>query len=294
MRSAASLAFLLLAARPVSAQNEEALRRYFERKYVVVKVDMPASHKGIDLRFDREEPFNRGELSSRIREYDVAIAEGQRVPVTYVKVKDDLVEFHLAGGGFNWSSETTTQSFTSTPKSSREGDLERQIKDETDRDRKRRLQDELDDLRNRRQRRDERERREVEAYNLEASRRDHETALRRGSRFNVRFKKNIPPDALIPDGLMSYLTPWVDFSERPAEAAAPAPRGGADDRAWLRKGLDRREVEERLGRPVRQASCRGGDQDCVTLTYSLGGDEVEMVFVEDVLVRYAVGPAAPR
>jgi hypothetical protein len=276
---------LLLAARGAAAQDEAALRSYFQGKQVMVKVDMPATHKGIDLRFDREQPFDIAEQSSRLRDYDAAIREGQRVAVTQVKVKDDLVEFQLAGGGFNWSSDTTTQSFSATPKSSRESDLERRIKTETDEKRKRDLQRELDGLRRDRQREDDYRRRDVEAHNERARERDRERALKAGSRFNVRFKKKLPPDALTPQGLSKYLEPWVDFSGDWPSGRANGGGGGGG----LRKGQLREEVERLLGSPRRESACRGGDADleCVTAVYRTRDEEIEATFVEDVLVRFS-------
>src|SRR5712692_2020902 len=105
--SLVALLALAAAALPAADQNEEALRSALVGKFVTVKIDMPASHKGVDLRFDKEEPFNLSEHFSRIKEFDVAIREGDRVPITYVKLKDDLIEIHLAGGGFNWISDKT-------------------------------------------------------------------------------------------------------------------------------------------------------------------------------------------
>lgn len=273
-----------------SDQDEAKLRAALEGKYVTVKLDMPASHKGIDLRFDREQPFDVSENASRIREFDVAIREGDRVQVTHIKLKDDMIEFHLAGGGFNWTSDKTTQSFSSTSKSSRESDLEKRIKNETDRQRKREMQDELDDLRRQRERRDDRRRREVEEYNREASERDRQKSLRSGSRFNLRFKKNVPPGALTGEGVMDYLTKWASVSGGSAPRGSnPAPRT-SDDLAWLRKGLLRDDVNKRLGRPRSEGSCRGSDSqgDCRVATYASGEDEVEVTFVEDVLVRFAI------
>src|SRR5688572_15954415 len=123
-----ALVLSLLALPAAADPREDALRAALVGKYVIVKVDMPASHKGVDLRFDKEEPFNLSEHYSRIKEYDVAIREGDRVPITFVKLKDDLIEIHLAGGGFNWISDKTTQSFSSTSKSNRESDLDKRIK----------------------------------------------------------------------------------------------------------------------------------------------------------------------
>jgi hypothetical protein len=273
------------------AQNEAALRAAFDGKYVTAKIDLPATHKGVDLRFDRENPFDAGEHASRIREHGIAIEEGRRIAVTHIKLKDDLIEFHLAGGGFNWGTDKTTQSFSATAKSSREKELERLIKSETDRGRKRDLQDELDDLRRDRERRDERRRREVEDYNERARERDQQRALRSGSRFNVRFKKRVPPEALTADGLTRYLDRWLDFSGAAASASSRAPERdeGASDRLdWLQKGMLRDDVEARLGRPRRSDECRPApaDLDCVVAVYRSGADEIEATFVEDVLVRF--------
>jgi hypothetical protein len=205
---------LLLCLAPlVRGQSEDALRRALESKYVTVKLDLPASHKGVDLHFDREQPFDTKEHYSRIKDYDVGIAQGQRVQISQIKVKDDMIEFQLAGGGFNWSWDTTTQTFSPTSKSSRENELARRIKDETDRDRRRDMQDELDHLRRERDRRDSRRRREVEDYNVSAREHDRAGALRSGSRVNLRFKKRVPLDALTVDGLMRYLAPWVELDE---------------------------------------------------------------------------------
>lgn len=283
----ASLVSVLAA--PALAQNEEALRNAFMGRKVAIRVDMPASHKGVDLRFDRDIPFNLKENSDRIREHDAALQAGDVIPVTYIKVKGDLIEFHLGGGGFNWFTESSTRSASYTSPSSRERDLERDIKNETDRERKRRLERELDDLRRERQRRDDRERQDVAEYNLQAHDRDMEKALRSGSRFNLRFKKNVPADALTPEGFERYLDPWVDFSGRATRSAAPAPSSVArsNGRDW-RKGTPRREMEEALGKARKEVSCPGDDGglDCRIATFDDGGEEIEATFVEGVLVRF--------
>ena len=46
---------LLGAALPASAQNQAALEKAFEGREVVVLMDMPASHTGVDLYLQREE-----------------------------------------------------------------------------------------------------------------------------------------------------------------------------------------------------------------------------------------------
>jgi hypothetical protein len=279
-----------LAAFPAWAQNEAALKRYFEGKSVTVKVDMPASHQGIDLRFDKDPPFNSGENASRIRNYDVAIREGARARVTSIKLKDDMIEFHLDGGGFNWGSEKTTKSYEYTSKTSREEDLDNEIKHETDQKRKRRLEEERDELRRIRERRDSLMKLEIDEYNRIAHQNDQDKALRSGSRFNLRFKKQVPPAALTPEGVMDYMTRWLDFpSGGPAPVAEPARLAGPS-LDWMRKGLKREDVERQLGRSRRDKDCPGGDPglQCVIAVYPNGPDDVETTYVEGLLVKWSV------
>lgn len=217
MRTSASRALALagvLVALPARGEEDEALRRALEGKFVVVEVDLPATESGLDLRFDRVNPLDEREQQSRLRQYDAAIRRGDEAQVTRIRLKGDHLEFQLEGGGFDWGRDATTRSFTAAPKSSREKELEKLIKSETDSGRKRDLEDERNDLRRERERRDDRERREIEDYNEVAHRRDLEKALRSGSRINLRFKKKVPPDALTPEGLMRYLEPWVQLAER--------------------------------------------------------------------------------
>lgn len=289
---AASLALLVLAS-PALAQNETALKNAFMGRQVAIRVDMPASHKGVDLRFDRDVPFDLKENSDRIRAYDAALKAGDVMPVTYIKVKGDLIEFHLGGGGFNWIMEGSSKSASLSSKTVRESDLEKEIKNETDRDRKRRLERELDDLRRDRDRRDDRERRDVEDYNLRAKDRDMDRALKSGSRFNLRFKKNVPPDALTPEGFERYLDPWVDFSGRSTRRSSSSTttsssRSASQNRDW-RKGTPRREMEDALGKARGEKSCPGDDGglDCRIATFEDGNDEIEATFVEGVLVRFS-------
>ncbi|MEO5763233.1 MAG: hypothetical protein ABIR28_13085 [Vicinamibacteria bacterium] len=289
------LALLAFTAVQAQAQSEEALRNAFMGRRVTIRVDMPASHKGIDLRFDKPVPFDLKENSDRIREHDASLVAGDSIPVTFIKVKGDLIEVHLGGGGFNWFSDSTTRTASATGKSNREKDLENDIKRETDRERRRRLERELDDLRRDRERQDARERRDVEDYNRGARERDLERALRSGSRFNLRFKKNVPFDALTPAGFERYLDAWVDFSARAdRRSSGPPPStssGSARDtqsRDW-KKGTPRREMEDALGRARRERSCPGDDGglECKILTFDDGPDEIDATFVEGILVRYA-------
>ncbi len=299
-----STALVVLMAAQSQAQGEDALKNAFMGRQVAIRVDMPASHKGVDLRFDREVPFDLKENGDRIREHDAALQQGDVIQVTYIKVKGDLIEFHLGGGGFNWFSDTTTKSKTYSSKTVREQDLEKEIKNETNRDRKRNLERDLEDLRRDRAARDERSNRDIEDYNQRARDRDLDRALKSGSRFNLRFKKKVPADALTPEGFERYLDPWVDFSGRTTRRAGspsssrPASSSSSstsinrappsESRDW-RKGTPRRDLEAALGKARREKSCPGDDSglDCRIATFDDGSDEIEATFVEGILVRFS-------
>ena len=296
-----SLALLGLSALPALAQNETALKNAFMGRQVAIRVDMPASHKGIDLRFDRDVPFDLKENSDRMREHDAALKAGDVIQVTYIKVKGDLIEFHLGGGGFNWYSDTTTKSTTSSSKTVAEQDLEKDIKAETDRNRKRNLERDLDALRRDREARDRRANEEIEDYNRKARERDMDRALKSGSRFNLRFKKHVPADALTAEGFERYLDPWVDFSGRGTRRAATSSSATASSSSsstsisrasssneW-RKGTPRRDMEAALGKARRERSCPGDDSglDCRIATFEDGNEEIEATFVEGILVRFS-------
>ena len=95
---------VLLLASPLLADDDPAeaeLKRFFEGQRVVVLLDLPATSDGFDVYPEREYPLDLGKMSDRTRRSGVALREGDRVPVTKIKIKDDLIEFQLAGGGFN-------------------------------------------------------------------------------------------------------------------------------------------------------------------------------------------------
>src|SRR5687768_10424048 len=93
---------VVAAAVPALAQGpgEPELKDFFEGKSVRVRMDMPATSQGIDLFPDARRPINFEEYSARVKSNGIAIRTGDSVLVTKVRVKDKLIEFQLAGGGY--------------------------------------------------------------------------------------------------------------------------------------------------------------------------------------------------
>jgi hypothetical protein len=288
-----------LAAGPTSASDqsdrERALKESFEGRSVTVRIDMPATEKGIDVRVGESMPIDTGTLGDRLAEAGVSIREGARVPVTKVHIKDDLIEFQLAGGGFDWLWNTQGSVSPQTGKSGRERDLERRIKEERDPDRRRELERELRDARYDRERDERRSREAAEEENRRRRQEDHERALLRGSRFNLRWDGRVPPEAQTPEAVMLLLSPWVDFSGFPGAPLSPPRSPAAEAPAQdqdVRAGMSWLDVQDRWGAPDRLES--SSDRDLRRSVATYGGHGVELTFVNDILVKIRPLGAEPR
>jgi hypothetical protein len=283
VRSVLALSFVAVSA-PLFAQSEVELRDYFEGKSVRVKLDMPATQQGIDVYPDARRPVDFDAYSSRLKSTGIAIRNGESVLVTRVRVKDRLIEFQLAGGGYGTFGDDTdgTVSTGSTPKSNREKDLERRVKSEADAARKRQLQRELDDLRADRTREDRRNENAAAAASEAKKARIADTRLHGGSRFNIRYQNGVPP-GLGPDGVMRALAEYAEFAFAPASPSADAVRGGA-----IRKGMTVAEVESAFGAAEKTTTRSEGTLKVLTAIYVRDDQRITAEFVEGVLIRYAI------
>ena len=287
----------LASAVPVYAQGEAELRDFFEGKSVRVKIDMPATQEGIDLYPDARRAIDFTQYSARVKSTGVAIRSGDSVLVTRVRVKDKLIEFQLAGGGFGTFGDDTSSSVSvpSVSKSRREKDLEKLVKEESDSDRKRRLQRELDDLRHDREREDSRNRAAAASASEAKKARIANDRLHSGSRFNIRYQNGVPP-GLGPDGVMRALAEYVEFpfaTDRPdapsrRDAAAADRRRDSPGLASVHKGMTLAEAEESLGKPEKTSERNEGTLKVVTAIYSRDDQRITAEFVEGVLIRYSI------
>lgn len=219
----AGLALVLTVPLSASSTRERMLKDQFEGMRVVVRVDMPGTKDGVNVYPGYGRDLDVNEYRNNLRRYGVALQAGESAVVTLVKVKDDLVEFQLDGGGYGtfWDDTDTSAHIPYVDKSNRERELERQLRYENDRVRRRQLERELDSLRDRRERENARiafERERIRDY------KEDRLAFRRvngGSRFNIRFRGGVPRDLRAED-IIDALRDYVDF------------RGYASPRGWRR------------------------------------------------------------
>jgi hypothetical protein len=291
---------------PAAAQNEAALKSRFEGRRVTLRIDMPGTNDGVDVHADAGEAIDFPHYRDSLKRYGIAIHAGETALVTLVKEKGDLIEFQLGGGGFGTFGDDTSTSVNlpAVDKSEREKELEKRVRDEEDSRRKREMERELSDLRDRRDR--ENARIAAERAQLEARKRAEvaDRRLRGGSRFNLRYKDDVPR-GMRPEDVMAALAEYIDFSDAPVRTAAPLPVPPAPPAlpppalptpadapsgniGQLHRGLLRADVEREFGRPAQETPRREGTLNVVALVFYAGEQRVTAEFVEDVLVRYTI------
>jgi hypothetical protein len=299
--------FLFLAAAMLApslrAQSDSALQSYFTGKEVLVKIDMPGTQKGIDLRYNKPAPMDWKEYASRLKEFGASVRKGDTARITAINVKKDMIEFQLDGGGFGTARDdsNTIVAANHVDKSDYEKDLERQIANTDDPDTRRNLQRDLDRERSRRERLNANNERsaqvasQLKAQTVQANRNTG------GSRFNLRWSGSIPANQLTPDAIMKLLADYIDFIAGPVNAnPAPgnntvAPDASAADAltgsptAQLKRGMTMEAVTALLG-TGKQLSESVGDAGLKTqvFEYLTPDRRVEITYVDALLVRFSI------
>ena len=281
----------------LNAQSSPSpLVSYFTGKEVVLKIDMPGSQKGVDLRYNKNIPMDWKEYSGRIKTYGAAIRKGDTARVTGIVVKDDRIEFQLDGGGFGTFGDDSDTTVTARPveKSDREKDLERQIANTDDPDLKRKLQRDLDRERSRRERQEADNRNAAQIASQIKAQKVADDRTRGGSRFNLRWSGSIPADQKNPDAVMKLLADYVRFGGPQDAGAPPAPQNTAGDAAipataQLKRGMHIEDVTKLFG-PGQKLSESVSPEGLKTQTfqYSSGDRRVDVIYVEGLVVRYSI------
>ena len=107
--AAMSAGAVIALAAPLQAQNEAVLRQAFEGKVVAVKIDMPATQRGVDVYPLDQIPVDFREVAQRLKDNSTALKIGQQVMVTKVVVKKNShIEFQLGGGGYGTLGDNTS------------------------------------------------------------------------------------------------------------------------------------------------------------------------------------------
>lgn len=241
--------FCLAGAARASAQTEHALKRFFEGKMVRVKIDMPATHDGIDVYPRKPTPVKWNDVSRRINRHGASIKQGSESRVTFIKKSDKRIEFHLDGGGLKGREPVRPAPLQ---KSLNETNMEQKLANEMDRRESLRLARELDSMQRSREEQDKQNlayhRRELAAYKR--------LKLSSGSRFNVRFESRPTENDLMPTTIMDVLQEYVDFTTEEtlpptvslsAEPSAVEP-GGSTTLRWTSDNAESASFDQGIGK----------------------------------------------
>jgi hypothetical protein len=293
---------------PSKAQSsaQSALQSYFVGRQVKLQIDMPGTQQGVDLRMDRDDPMDWKAYSNRLKQFGPAIRSGDRSTITTVIVKKNLIEFQLDGGGFGtfWDDSSTTVTPYQVDKSSYERQLENDIRNTSDPQRKRDLQRELDRVRYRREREQAADDRAASIAGQLKAQQVADKRLRGGSRFNLRWATYVPTDQLTPDAVMKMLAAYIDFgdmqtekpifqatAQNPAAANANVAATGAPSTpiTQLKRGMQIGDVSQLLGlgRQMSQSTSEEGLKTQI-FEYLPEDYRVEVTYVDGVVVRYSI------
>jgi hypothetical protein len=97
---AGAVVLVAVLAQPGHAQDEARLRKALEGKRLTLKMDMPATSEGVDVFPGTNRPVDYEKVGKRTKKEGVAIKDGEAARITRVKVKDDVIEVQLNGGGY--------------------------------------------------------------------------------------------------------------------------------------------------------------------------------------------------
>jgi hypothetical protein len=305
-RAATVLSFAVaccISAVAVQGSGQTALQNYFVGKQITLQIDMPGTQKGVDLRMDRDDPMDWKQYSSRLKEFGPAIRTGDRSTITTLVVKKNVIEVQLDGGGFGtfWDDDNTNVTPYHVDKSSYEKQLEREIREATDPQRKRDLQRELDRVRSRREREQRADDRAAQIASQVKTQQVGDRRMRGGSRFNLRWSTAIPADQLTPDALMKMLDAYVDFGNlqqekpifQPTATNPAAPSGPASPpntaMTQLKRGMPIGDVSQLLGlgRQMSQSTSEEGLKTQI-FEYLPNDYRVQVTYVDGIVVRYSI------
>jgi len=285
----------VLLASPALAQDETALKKAFEGKRVILKIDMPATKDGVDVWPARELPVDFSQVAKRIKGNGIAISIGEEQMVTKVHLVKNYIEFQLGGGGYGTFADQLSSPYQPPPIPQGETPEERRLKTEimttNDERTRRELERQLGEMQRQRQAENAEAQARVAELNMAAEAEARERRLAAGSRFNIRWDKAVPAEALAPEAIMAALAEYVDFSPITGVAAEPeVPAGPGAGVVALRKGMTIEEVEGLLG-PARTAEMEEvGGLEIMTRTYEHPDHKVVAKFASGVLVDFAITP----
>ena len=114
-----------------------------------------------------------------------------------------------------------------------------------------------------------------------------------GSRFNVRYRRGIPSDAMTPNGLIDALSPYIDFGGGTHASSTNASRPAAPSGSpmlTLKKGMSIADVEALLGPANTATESKEGVLTLMRRTYTNESNRIITSFVNGVMIDFVIAP----
>jgi hypothetical protein len=261
----------------------------------MVKLDMPGTQKGVDLKFSESSPMNWKEYSSRLKSDGVSIHQGDVARITNFVVKKDMIELQLDGGGFGTFGDdsSTIVSPHIEGKTDYERDLERQLDVTNNPDQRNRIQRDLERARSRRESQNAASTSDARIASELKAQQVADKRLHGGSRFNLRWQGTIPSDLRNPNAVIALLADYLRFDD-PNQAQTPPPPAEAAQQpatpvSQLRRGMTIDEVANVMGQgKLLSESVSADGLKTQTYQYVGTGMTTNVTCVDGVVVKYSM------
>jgi len=109
-RFALAAVLVVAIAAPAPAQNEQALRAFFEGRRVTLKIDMPGSSDGVDVHVDAARALDYREYGDRLKEYGTDPLGRRSGRDAREAEEGSSSKSSLGGGGFGTFGDDTSTS----------------------------------------------------------------------------------------------------------------------------------------------------------------------------------------
>jgi hypothetical protein len=202
---------LAASAQNAREQAQATLIKAFIQKNVVVKVDMPAVNKGVEVLADKQNSTDAGKNRKRLAAFGTAIRSGDTAMVTNIRVTKDEISLELDGGGLpeiSLAGRGAVQTRPSTTETAAMARINR-AGDSSKRD----LEQEHSRVKYEsavRKRNDALATAVNETQRQEAMERARAAGPKMGSRFVIKFDRS-DPSSVTPDELKRLLADYVVF-----------------------------------------------------------------------------------
>jgi hypothetical protein len=194
------------------AQDAGSLKQSLIGKQARLKIEMPATDNGVDI-FAQNAAIDDKSYRNRLKQYGRAYRVDEATTITCVKVERKRIEICLGGGGYKTVDLIADTAVINLPvsKSNREKSLEDELKRTFDNRRRDELIRDLERLKDQRKREDR-----IRSQNADFLRNDkrvfaQQKALGSGSRFIIRFDREVTAQDLNEENLVSILENYLEF-----------------------------------------------------------------------------------